>query len=209
MKRLPRVIALASILIVAFCLAVWGQAAKIVTGQIQPFIIDITQSVPVEVSVPISGTDGVTMTLPLTVSVNLRVSIDTASRTATVETLPGPTPEVIVVQAGQELIDDLGLTYELILDSNELEITEWTVYESNNGWLSISGEIAMSDESEPFNEIQAIARAYKNDKLVKVQEISGGVGRELEPGGTDYFDTGITVQPLEIDRYTVEFTVLR
>jgi len=182
--------------------------AKIVIGQIQPFVIDIAQAVPVQVSVPLSGSTATTMTLPLTVTVNLRVSIDTASRTATVETLPAPLPEVSVVQTGHEQIDDLGLSYELILDSNELEITEWTVYESNNGWLSFSGEVAISADADTFDEIECVVRAYKNGKLVKVEEIVN-VGFRLEPGGTNRFDAGITVQPSDIDSYTVEFTVVR
>ncbi len=208
MIRVPLTIALASVLIVAFCLAVWGQAVKTVTGQIQPFIIDIAQAVPVQVSVPISGTDGVTMTLPLTVTVNLRVSVDSASRTATVETLLEPTPEVTVVQAGQELTDDLGLTYELILDSNELEITEWTAYVGTSGWITFAGEVAMSADADPFDEIECIVRAYGNDKLVSIKEITS-VGHGLEPGGTNRFDGIILATPSDIDRYTVEFTVIR
>ncbi len=125
MKRLPLVIVLASTMIVLVCLAAWAQTTKTVTGQIQPFVIDIAQAVPVEVSVPISGTDGVTMTLPLTVTVNLRVSVDSASRTATVETLSAPTPEVEIETDTEESSTD-----------NELKAPK------SDGFFTVGTEIA-------------------------------------------------------------------
>jgi hypothetical protein len=208
MKRLSLCIALGLVLVTAFCLAIWGQGMRTVSGQVQPFVIDITQLVPVQVSVPIAGATPVTMTLPLTISANLRVKVDTASRKAKVEKLSASTPIVAVIPSGQEQQDALGLTYEFLLDANELEITEWTVYESTNGWVSFSGRVAMSDDANPFDDIECVIRAYKNDKLVRVEEVVN-VGYYLEPGGTNRFDGVIAVQPTEIDRYTVEFTILR
>lgn len=208
MNRLALSLACGLLIVAVFGFTVWAQAVKTVTGQFQPFVIDIAQSVPVQVSVPLSGTTATTMTLPLTVSVNLQVKVDTVSRIVTVEVLSAPTPVVSVVQAGQEQTDDLGLTYELIFDSDELEIIEWTVYENPLGRLAISGVIALAADADPVDEIRTKVRAYRAGKIVEVGGIQD-VGFRLAPGDTNRFDGAINVEPSNMDSYIVEFEIMR
>jgi hypothetical protein len=75
-------------------LAAFGQEDTVI-GTFQPFVIDIEESVPVEVSVPISGSDVSTMTVPLTVGVSLRVNVEGPGQTR-VEPQAASTPEIAV-----------------------------------------------------------------------------------------------------------------
>ncbi len=75
-------------------LAAFAQEDAVI-GTFQPFVIDIEQSVPVEVSVPISGSDVSTVTVPLTVGVSLRVNVEGPGRMLG-ELLTASTPEIAV-----------------------------------------------------------------------------------------------------------------
>jgi len=174
----------------------------------QPWVINISQSIPVLADVALSTEEGVlTSTLPLTVDVALQVRIaGPLSITLASET----TPTVTVAQPsiGQEQNDDLGLTYTLDINSPDLSITEWTAYESSNGWLEFSGEVALAADTDPITDIDCVMRLYKAGKLVKVAEIFN-VGFQLDPGGTNRFTGDPTVQPEDVDSYTVTFKVIR
>lgn len=66
----------------------------------------------------------------------------------------------------------------------------------------------MSADADTFDEIEGIIRAYGNDKLVSVKEIKL-IGNGLEPGRTNRFEAIILATPSDVDRYIVEFTVIR
>lgn len=97
MKRLlyPSIIGLALLTIFASALA-----QSDIVAHFTPFLIDVTQSVPVDVTVTIPNTDGepITTTVPLTISVNLRVHVE-GPHLATVELLATPEPTVAVATA--------------------------------------------------------------------------------------------------------------
>lgn len=65
-------------LLVGVLLATSVRAQGGLLAAFQPFVIDITQRVPAEVSIPLSAPDGtiITTTVPLTIGVQLRVQID-------------------------------------------------------------------------------------------------------------------------------------
>jgi len=209
MKRLfvGMVIGMVIATIVLVSITVFAQAGM--AAFVRPLILDVKQVVPVlaDVVVPLEDGTMVTATVPITINVALQVSLSGVV-SESVEVVEETEPSIEVVQPSQEQVDDLGLTYKLIFNPDEFEFTEWLAYESNNGWLSFSGEIAIPDDAKPFDKIEAIGRAYKNGKLVKVQELFD-FGRFLEPGDREHFDTGITVGPSDIDRYTIEVKIIR
>lgn len=175
----------------------------------QPLVIDIRQAVPVVADVAFTDGDSViTETLPLTVNVALQVSIaGPLAITVTSETTPTVTT---VAQTGnrQEQTDDLGLDYTFEIDSPDLTISEWTAYETPNGWLQFAGEATLADDAEPIETIDCVARLYKAGKLVKVVEILN-VGYNLEPGGSTRFIGDPIVTPDDVDSYEVTFEVIR
>lgn len=70
-----------------------------VLARFSPFVIDVSQSVPVEVSVPVvEDGETVSKTVPLTVSVVLQVRVD-GPQVATVQVMEEPTPVVVVATA--------------------------------------------------------------------------------------------------------------
>jgi hypothetical protein len=209
MKRLFAGIMIGMFVATAILVSITVFARDGMAAFVRPLILDVKQVVPVlaDVVVPLEDGTMVTATVPLTINVALQVSLSGVV-SKSVKVVEETEPSVQIVQLGQEQVDDLGLTYELIFDAEELEFTEWIAYESARGWLSFSGEVALSADAKPIKEIEAIARAYKNGKLVKVEEIVN-VGFGLEPGGTNHFDTGITVLPTDLDHYTIEFKIIR
>jgi len=80
---------------------VFGVAAQSeLTGYFAPFVVDIEQQVPVEVSVavPVEGGDSFTATVPMTVNVALRVSVE-GPNVVSVEPLEETEPEVAIATA--------------------------------------------------------------------------------------------------------------
>ncbi len=55
-----------------------GAAPRFTRAIIYPFVVDITQSVPVEISAPVTLESGemITVSAPVTINVQLRVSVD-------------------------------------------------------------------------------------------------------------------------------------
>lgn len=174
----------------------------------RPFVIDISQAVPVVADVALDTDDGViTATLPLTVDVALKIAISgPLSVTVTGETSPLIAVEQPVV--GEEQTDDLGLAYTIAIDSPDLTVTEWTAFANPQGWLEFAGEVAISEDAKAFEKINCTVRLYKAGKLVKVAEIAN-VGFMLQPGDTSRFSDVPLVQPEDVDSYTVEFEVIR
>lgn len=67
-------------------------------GSFQPFVIGISQSVPVSVAVPVDAESGITATVPLTVSVDLLVRVD-GPQQVRVEMVEPPEPAIVVATA--------------------------------------------------------------------------------------------------------------
>jgi hypothetical protein len=91
---------IAGALAFAIILALSALAQSDLVARFTPFLIDISQAVPVEVTVTLPDADGepITTTVPLTVSVNLRVHVE-GPQVATVELLAAPEPAVAVATA--------------------------------------------------------------------------------------------------------------
>lgn len=79
MSRISSILVLAGLLVLAAVGAAVGQAG-VLAGLVQPFVVNIEQQVPVEVTLALPMDDGtvITATAPITVGVSLQVKIDGA-----------------------------------------------------------------------------------------------------------------------------------
>jgi hypothetical protein len=105
MNKLTRLYAVGLTVAVLVALALGfaaGQEAGVI-GQFTPFVIDLTQEVPVQVDAPVVLESGETVTVmtPLTIGVELRIRVDGPQQTM-VEVLDATEPEIAVAEAAPE-----------------------------------------------------------------------------------------------------------
>lgn len=98
LRRGLLILFLTGALAVATFAVVTGQDA--LSAQFQPFVIDIQQRVPASVSIPVAAPDGtiVTATVPLTVNVQMKISVD-GPQQARVEVERAPAPSIAIATA--------------------------------------------------------------------------------------------------------------
>lgn len=199
MRRLWVLVGVVLLVVVGAAVAL-GQDGLI--GRFSPFVVDVEQVVPVEVTIPVTLENGdvVTATAPLTVSVALRVKVE-GPAAAVVEVLEEGAPTVSVES---EQVDDLGFTYVLQAGDDGLELTEWTAYENSNGNLEFAGELRNTTEEERLSLADIVVRLYrKNGKLLKVETFTAS-GRWVEPGEVHRFGGASYEDISQIDHYDIE-----
>lgn len=74
MKRYLVAIVVTVLLFIVFGLGVLAQSSKTLTGKLLPMLLDVKQIVPIEALVV--NSEGMTLTVPLTMTVNLQVRLD-------------------------------------------------------------------------------------------------------------------------------------
>lgn len=192
-------------------LGVAAQSQK-VAGIVEPFVVNITQAVPIDLTLAIITESGekITSTVPITVGVNLQVQVE-GSNTIAVQADETQPVSVAVKQinSGEENTDDLGIPYTIAVDSNDIEFTEWTTYSDTNDRFNISAVVKQAAGTDPISDIATTVRFFDQDgKLISVDDVPN-VAFSLEPGGINRFEHRAQLAAKEIGRYEVEFQVVR
>ena len=202
MKKLWIGIVLAGLLVAALVAAVAAQGIGL--GRLQPLLINITQSVPVEVEFVVQGTQPQTVTVPMTLDLNLQVSLSSAL-TPTISVGPvAPAHVRTQLQSDTWHEDALGLRYQISQAVDWLTITEWTVYIKDGRFLEIAGEMR-NDGEKRFSGADVVLRLYDDvDKLLSVEDGSLAPGRFVDPGDSARFKLTMYVDPTKIEWYEVE-----
>jgi hypothetical protein len=190
-------------------------SVRSIQGNIRSFIVNISHSVPVEINAPVELDSGetITVTAPITVNLELRVSVDGQGEATVVEdAVQEPDIEVTEVMAAnldEQRVDDLGIFYFLESDSDNWQLTEWTTYIDSSGAFSIAGEVTAELDAEPMQDMMAVVRFYKADgALVEVIDIPD-VNSGLELNGYSRFGAKVFIEPELIDYYTVSFRTIQ
>lgn len=198
------------VVLASFTLVLFAQEENPL-AYLQPSIVDINQSVPVTATVGLMIDDEqVTATVPLTIDVALQVRVS-GIHSVTISGATKPAVNIEQLTSGETLVDDLGHSYQILTDSDEIEITEWTAFVNSRGDFEISGVIHQLPGTESVQDILTTLRVYGGeDKLLGVFDIIN-VWYRLEPGGYNRFgdDSHINVDSSSIDHYTLELKVIR
>jgi hypothetical protein len=189
-------------------------SVRSIQGNIRSFIVNISHSVPVEINAPVELDSGetITVTAPITVNLELRLSVDGQGEATVIEdAVQEPAIEVAEVTAAnpdEQRVDDLGIFYFFETDSDNWQLTEWTTYIDSSGAFSIAGEVTVELDAEPMQDMMAVVRFYKaGGALVEVVDIPDlSSGRELN--GYSRFSTKVSIEPELIDYYTVSFRTI-
>jgi hypothetical protein len=200
--------------IVSTLLIVLGAAGQsgTVAAVVQPFVVNVSQAVPVDLTVAVTTADGeeITVTAPITVGIDLQVQIDGPGRiTVDAGEVRAAAVSVEPVDTGAENTDDLGIPYTIELDSHDVAIVEWTTYADTNDQFNISGVVRQLAGTDLVSDIVTTVRFYDHDgNLIAVDDVLN-VAYRLQPGGTSRFDYHARMSPDEIGRYELEFQVVR
>lgn len=174
-------------------------------AKLSPSVIDIAQSVPLTATVGLVVNDEpVTASVPLTIDIALQVSIS-GIQSVTVGT---KSKSALSIVSGEVLVDDLGHSYIVSIDSQDIELTEWSVFIDANDYFSISGVMHQLPDTTPVKNIIATLRAYdSDDNVLDIVDIPN-IGFRLSLDEYTRFDASVFADPEEIDHYTVEFQVI-
>jgi hypothetical protein len=109
---ITRLYAVVLTVVVIVALAAGYAAGQGAAGQVPPFVVNIAQDVPltVDASVQLDSGDTVTVTVPLTVGVELRIRVDGP----TVETLPASEPVIAVATAAPRPVTVGGIVLDAV-----------------------------------------------------------------------------------------------
>jgi hypothetical protein len=213
-QRKLLVVLLAAILL-SILLSIGAIASvRSIQGNIRSFIVNISHSVPVEINAPVELDSGetITVTAPITVNLELRLSVDGQGEATVIEdAVQEPAIEVAEVTAAnpdEQRVDDLGIFYFFETDSDNWQLTEWTTYIDSSGAFSIAGEVTVELDAEPMQDMMAVVRFYKAGgalvEVVDIPDLSSG----LELNGYSRFSTKVSIEPELIDYYTVSFRTI-
>jgi hypothetical protein len=200
--------------VVLTLMVILGAAAqsKTVAAMVQPFVVDINQSVPVSLTLALVTNDGeeITTTVPVTLGINLQVQVN-GTNTVTLRADEAQPVSVAVQQinSGEENADDLAIPYTIAVDSSDIEFTEWTTYSDTNDQFNISAVVKQAAGTDPISDIATTVRFFdQNGKLISVDDVPN-VAHGLKPGGINRFEHRAQLTAQEIGRYEVEFQVVR
>jgi len=192
-------------IICAGILALNALAQSDIVARFTPFLIDVTQAVPIDVTVTLPNADGepITTTVPLTVSVNLQVRVE-SPYSVTVITPTTPTVDITPIESAATLTDDLGLPYQLLSIDTGLRIIEWTAYRDSNNNLNFAGELRNISIDKRFSLAEIVVRLYRADgTILEIEDLSAG-GRWVEPDETIRFDGWNNANITQIAHYTIK-----
>jgi len=168
---------------------VFGVAAQSgLTGYFAPFIVDIEQQVPVEVSVavPVEGGASITATVPMTVNVALRVSVE-GPNVVWAEPLGETEPEVTISegQPDGQMVDASGIPYQVEAPST-MKVLQAQAVEDQFGDLAVIGEVQNVSDSEISYAEVAVALYDDEGQMLDVETIYLDI-TTLPPGGISTF----------------------
>lgn len=193
----------------AFALIALGVSAQSdIVARFSPFLVDVTQAIPVEITLTIPNAEGddiITTTVPITVNIALQVWV-AGPYSATVTTPTTPTVTAIPIEPTINLTDDLGFPYHLVEIDSDLTIKEWTAYRDSNANLNFAGELQNSSINKRFSLADIIVRLYRADGTVLDIEDFIASGHWVDPNTSIRFDGRINTDITQVDHYTIEIS---
>lgn len=209
MSRIPPILILACLLILAAVSAAIGQAG-VLAGLVQPFVVDIEQQVPVEVTLALPMDDGavITATAPITVGVSLQVKIDGAQVVAVA--IGDTEPAVATVEesapAGaanaNEGVDAEGRAYTLE-PGEGIEIAGVSSSVNSMDGIELVGEITNIGE-EDLKAVEIVVTFYGEDDSIVLVENTYAKLDTLAPGQSSPFKVMTIGGTVPIVRYRVQ-----
>lgn len=185
-----------------FALGAFAQSD--ITAHFSPFLIDVTQAVPAEVTITLPNADGetITTTVPLTVSVNLRVNVS-GPQIANVVALNSITPTIHIVEDGSAT-DELGLPYELLPGDENLSLTDWVTFSNEHDRFAFAGEVLNITTAEELSIIDIVVHLYRPDgRLISVDTAVAG-SRLVRPNESVRFDGSSPIPADQVGSYEIE-----
>lgn len=187
---------------------VFGVAAQNdFTTLFSPFVVDIEQSAPVEVSVivPMESGEIITATVPMTVSIALRVSVE-GPNMATVNLLDKADPVVSINEAEIEsqLVDASGTPY-VVEAPESLTVLQAQSTKDRYGNYVIIGEVENTGNSA-IKYGKAIVTLYDAQGQIVVVETTYLHIDNLEPGKKSTFEARFGDKVAGIGSYSIRLT---
>lgn len=148
-----------ALLAVGLVFVVFGQEGGM--GRLQPFLVDITQAVPVEVSFVVEGSEPQTVTVPMTLDLHLQVGLSSALTPVVSVGAVGPALVSVsqLLAEGEPLIDNEGLPYQLE-PADGVEIIQWRVSEDYAGDFEALGELRNTDAKRDLESLEFVVSLY-------------------------------------------------
>lgn len=215
--KIPRTVTLAAIVVLALALSAGALAQDgLLTGLIQPQVVNIEQQVPVTVTLLLPMEDGtvVTTTAPITVGIALQVKIDGTGVTSVVageaapavvsahETTEGDGQSSAVTESPSgQLVDLEGIPYT-VEAAKDIAILQIRSKESL-GMTSLVGEL-QNNGRQTAKYVALTVKFYDADGNLLDVGSGAATSPEIEPGGTSAFRVISSVEPTDVASYAIE-----
>lgn len=207
MRRISLSITIAVLFVLLLFVAVAVGQSSAPLSRIQPLLLNISQSVPLTLtlSVPTGPTNTLTVTVPAVVDVNIDVRL-TSELTPVVEVAPVGSPLVTVRQLlseGSPLTDNNGTPYEIEIPEG-INVIQFTaspgVY---GGWVAL-GELRNTSEQDTLSTIAIWVSMYDEEGNLLDVAYGGMKLTNVPPGGTSPFSISGNLDPEEFARYLIQ-----
>lgn len=208
MSRISSILILAGLLALAAVGAAVGQTG-VLAGLVQPFVVNIEQQVPVEVTLALPMDDGtvITATAPITVGVSLQVKIDGAQVVAVTSAEAEPSAATVEAapaaeESANEGVDADGRSYTLE-PGEGIEIAGVNSSINSMDGIELVGEITNIGE-EDLETVEIVATFYGEDGGIVLVENTYAKLDTLAPGQSSPFKVMTIGKTVPVVRYRVQ-----
>lgn len=208
MSRISSILILAGLLALAVVGVAVGQAG-VLAGLVQPFVVNIEQQVPVEVTLALPMDDGtvITATAPITVGVSLQVKIDGAQVVAVTSAEAEPAAATVeaapVAEEGvNEGVDADGRSYTLE-PGEGIEIAGVNSSINSMDGIELVGEITNIGK-EDLETVEIVVTFYGEDGSIVLVENTYAKLDTLAPGQSSPFKVMTIGETVPVVRYRVQ-----
>lgn len=209
MKRTALVTIVTAAITTLFLVSLAAAQSGAFAGMAQPILVAIDQTVPADVTLAIPQDDGtvLTTTVPITVGVNLQITIDGAQVVA-IEPAADVDDADISVEAlpvtDDEQVDGAGRTYTVEL-SEGLVLEQVESGENGLGGISIFGDITNTSDDKA-DTVAIIATLYDDAGTMLGVENTFAKLQEIEPGQTSPFQVLSMIDSGDVAGYRLQIT---
>jgi hypothetical protein len=207
MKRTALVTIVTAAITTLFLVSLAAAQSGAFAGLAQPILVAIDQTVPADVTLAIPQDDGtvLTTTVPITVGVNLQITIDGA-QVVTIEPAAEVDDADISVEAlpapDDEQVDSAGRTYTVEL-AEGLTLEQVESNENGLGGISIFGDITNTSDDKAES-VAIIATIYDDSGTMLGVENTFAKLQEIEPGQTSPFQVLSMIDAGDVAGYRLQ-----
>ena len=209
MKRTALVTIVTAAITTLFLVSLAAAQSGAFAGMAQPILVAIDQTVPADVTLAIPQDDGtvLTTTVPITVGVNLQITIDGAQVVAIEPAADGDDADISVEAlpvTDDEQVDGAGRTYTVEL-SEGLVLEQVESGENGLGGISIFGDITNTSDDKA-DTVAIIATLYDDAGTMLGVENTFAKLQEIEPGQTSPFQVLSMIDSGDVAGYRLQIT---